>query len=73
MRDHEVFVKSSEMELATFRFDVTPPLGHGCCGGWITPVEAVDDPLEVAMMGCRPLCFRSNCAPRYTCPVNDNL
>ncbi len=34
------------MQLATFRFDVTPPVGHGCCGGWITPVESVDDALE---------------------------
>ncbi len=32
--------------IATFRFDVTPPLGHACCGGWIKPVSAVDDPLE---------------------------
>ena len=34
------------LRLAPFRFDVTPPMGHSCCGGWITPVEAVDDPLE---------------------------
>jgi hypothetical protein len=34
------------LRLATFRCDVTPPLGHSCCGGWITPVTAVDDPLE---------------------------
>jgi len=34
------------LHLATFRFDATPPLGHGCCGGWIRPVEAIDDPLE---------------------------
>lgn len=33
-------------QIATFRFDVTPPLGHACCGGWIKPVSAVDDPLE---------------------------
>ena len=33
-------------DLASFRFDVTPPVGHGCCGGWITPVEHVDDNLE---------------------------
>jgi hypothetical protein len=32
--------------LAPFRFDVTPPKGHPCCGGWITPVVDVDDPLE---------------------------
>ena len=35
-----------ELHLAPFRFDATPPKGHPCCGGWITPVEAVDDPLE---------------------------
>ncbi len=35
-----------ELHLAPFRFDATPPKGHACCGGWITPVEAVDDPLE---------------------------
>ncbi len=34
------------LHLAPFRFDVTPPKGHSCCGGWIKPVEAVDDPLE---------------------------
>ena len=36
----------SDLHLAPFRFDVTPPIGHSCCGGWIKPVEAVDDPLE---------------------------
>lgn len=35
-----------DLRLAPFRFDVTPPLGHSCCGGWIKPVEAVDDRLE---------------------------
>lgn len=33
-------------QLATFRFDVTPPVGHSLCGGWIPSVTAVDDPLE---------------------------
>jgi hypothetical protein len=37
---------SAEFRIASFRFDVTPPIGHSCCGGWIKPVEAVDDPLE---------------------------
>ena len=32
--------------IGTFRFDVTPPIGHSLCGGWIKPVEAVDDGLE---------------------------
>src|SRR5438552_17206937 len=34
------------LHLATFRCDVTPPLGHPLCGGWIEPVRAVDDPLR---------------------------
>jgi hypothetical protein len=34
------------LHLATFRCDVTPPVGHPLCGGWIEPVRAVDDPLE---------------------------
>jgi hypothetical protein len=37
---------AGNLHLARFRFDVTPPLGHSLCGGWIKPVEAVDDPLE---------------------------
>jgi hypothetical protein len=31
--------------VATFECDVTPPLGHPLCGGWIEPVRDVDDPL----------------------------
>lgn len=38
--------KTANLRLASFRFDVTPPPGHSCCGGWIKPVEAVDDSLE---------------------------
>ncbi|MBX9623210.1 MAG: hypothetical protein K2X82_05295 [Gemmataceae bacterium] len=34
------------LHLATFACDVTPPLGHPLCGGWIEPVRAVDDPLK---------------------------
>lgn len=36
----------ADLHLAAFRFDVTPPLGHSLCGGWIKPVLGVDDPLE---------------------------
>ncbi|CAN5561569.1 hypothetical protein BH11PLA2_BH11PLA2_04580 [soil metagenome] len=39
-------MKPGDLHLAPFRFDVTPPLGHPLCGGWIKPVEAVDDSLE---------------------------
>jgi len=38
------------LRLATFRFDVTPPLGHSLCGGWITPVREIEDPLEALGM-----------------------
>ena len=34
------------LHLATFECDVTPPDGHPLCGGWITPVRGVDDPLK---------------------------
>src|SRR5437660_3753304 len=34
------------LHLATFACDVTPPVGHPLCGGWIEPVRAVDDPLR---------------------------
>jgi hypothetical protein len=32
--------------LATFTCDVTPPIGHPLCGGWIEPVRGEDDPLR---------------------------
>jgi hypothetical protein len=34
------------LHLATFSSDVTPPLGHPLCGGWIEPIRGVDDPLK---------------------------
>lgn len=34
------------LHVAPFSFDATPPIGHPCCGGWIKPVEVVDDSLE---------------------------
>jgi len=37
---------ASDIFLAPFRFDVTPPMGHSLCGGWIKPTLAVDDSLE---------------------------
>lgn len=38
--------RPGNLHLAAFRFDVTPPMGHSLCGGWIKPVVDVDDPLE---------------------------
>jgi hypothetical protein len=43
-----------ELHLATFSADVTPPLGHPLCGGWIPPARVIDDPLRalgVVLMG----------------------
>jgi hypothetical protein len=34
------------LHLATFLADVTPPLGHPLCGGWIEPAREVADPLR---------------------------
>jgi hypothetical protein len=34
------------LHLATFSSDVTPPVGHPLCGGWIEPVRGVDEPLR---------------------------
>src|SRR4051812_48163737 len=34
------------LQIAPFRFDVTPPVGHPLCGGWIKPVVDVVDELE---------------------------
>ena len=31
--------------LSRFEVNATPPEGHSLCGGWIKPVEGVDDPL----------------------------
>src|SRR5262249_54468939 len=35
----------AHFRLAAFRADVTPPLGHPLCGGWVRPAVAVEDPL----------------------------
>jgi hypothetical protein len=40
------FQTAGNLRIGTFRFDVTPPMGHSLCGGWIKPVEVIDDPLE---------------------------
>lgn len=40
------FGASNNLKIATFRADVTPPMGHPLCGGWITPLKNVADELE---------------------------
>ncbi len=34
------------LHLATFRSDITPPIGHPLCAGWYPAVTAVGDPLS---------------------------
>src|SRR4051812_6477284 len=36
----------SDLLIAPFRFDVTPPVGHPLCGGWIKPAVDCQDELE---------------------------
>ncbi|HEY1785594.1 MAG TPA: hypothetical protein VGG30_08605, partial [Pirellulales bacterium] len=36
---------AAPLRVATFRVDVTPPVGSPLCGGWIMPMIAIDDPL----------------------------
>lgn len=45
-RSSRVWAAANRMSIATFRVDVSPPVGHPLCGGWIKPVEGQDDPLE---------------------------
>ena len=41
-----IATETQGLRLATFRYEVTPPMGHSLCGGWIKAVVGVDDPLE---------------------------
>jgi hypothetical protein len=63
---------TGQLHIATFRCDVTPPIGHSCCGGWIKPVEAVDDPLEsigIVLIGAgKPIVI---CAVDWTGLLNE--
>ncbi len=36
----------ADLRIGSFKFDVTPPLGHSLCGGWITPATVIEDSLE---------------------------
>lgn len=59
-------------KIASFRFDVTPPVGHPLCGGWITPVVDCTDSLEAigyVLLGAgKPIVV---CAVDWTGILND--
>ena len=61
------------LALGTFRFDATPPMGHPCCGGWISPVKTVEDPLDglgLVLLGAgKPVVV---CAVDWTGILNSN-
>lgn len=63
---------AGKLQLAPFRFDATPPIGHSCCGGWIKPVEVVDDSLDAigfVLLGAgKPIVL---CAVDWTGLLND--
>lgn len=63
---------SPKLRIATFRFDVTPPVGHPLCGGWITPAVDADDSLEAigfVLLGAgKPIVI---CAVDWTGILND--
>lgn len=65
-------VPGTRIEIACFRYDVTPPLGHSCCGGWIRPIESVDDALEargIILLGAgKPIVI---CAVDWTGILNE--
>jgi len=69
---HDGHGPAGGLRLGTFRFDVTPPMGHSCCGGWIKPVVGVDDPLEalgVVLLGAgKPMVV---CAVDWTGLLNE--
>lgn len=60
------------LHIAPFKFNVTPPLGHSCCGGWIKPIEVIDDELEavgVVLLGAgKPIVL---CAVDWTGLLNE--
>ena len=61
-----------KLRIAPFRFDVTPPVGHPLCGGWITPMADCDDALEAigfVLLGAgKPIVI---CAVDWTGILND--
>ena len=64
--------EGAALRIAPFRFEVTPPVGHPLCGGWIKPVAAHDDELEAigfVLLGAgQPMVI---CAVDWTGILND--
>ena len=55
----------ARFKLATFEFDVTPPLGTPLCEGAVEKAQRIDDPLK-----CRGVIFLSDQQPIVLCAVD---
>ena len=44
---HQATLSAGELELATFRIDVTPPIGNGPCVGCMPEISSIEHPLEL--------------------------
>src|SRR5438552_6328959 len=40
-------VSPGNLRMAIFASDVTPPIGHPLCGGWIKPADRLSQPLAL--------------------------
>src|SRR4029078_8170006 len=62
----------SDLLIAPFRFDVTPPVCHPLCGGWIKPAVDCQDELEAigfVLLGAgKPIVI---CAVDWTAILNE--
>ena len=69
---HAAETGAGGLHIAPFKFDVTPPIGHSCCGGWIKPIEVVDDSLDavgIVLLGAgKPIVL---CAVDWTGLLNE--
>ncbi|MCA9016613.1 MAG: hypothetical protein KDA77_14875, partial [Planctomycetaceae bacterium] len=70
--NREETTQNPNLQIAPFRFDVSPPKGHSLCGGWIKPVVGYDDSLEAigyVLLGAgKPIVV---CAVDWTGLLND--
>ena len=60
-----VMAAEQPLSIATFRIDVTPPLGSPLCGGGVAPAKKIIDPLSA-----RGIVLLTNGSPIVLCAVD---
>jgi hypothetical protein len=55
----------SSLQLASFRLEVTPPIGHPLCAGWVPPAAGIADPLY-----CGGVILLGDGAPVVLCAID---